>query len=123
MSSSRGQQCGAVVLEVTTTADHTTPHHTSPHHTSSVVISQSDHCRPQDEPGERLPSEMSELQEDGGQGEGDEEKGGEAGQVGERRDLIRTSYYDSHVSWSQEKASRKAAIRQIKKQLKPGITL
>ena len=63
---------------------------TTPHHTSSVVISQSDHCRPQDEPGQRIPSEMSELQEDGGQGEGDEEEGGEARQVGERRDLTMT---------------------------------
>ena len=40
------------------------------------------HNRAEDEPGERVPSEMSELQEDGGQGEGDEEAGGEAGQVG-----------------------------------------
>ena len=68
---------------------------TTPHHTSSVVISQSDHCRPQDEPGERLPSEMSELQEDGGQGEGDEEAGGETRQVGEAGGLKKPPSYDS----------------------------
>ena len=50
-----------------TTADYSRLHHTQHH---------------RDEPGERVPSEMSELQEDGGQGEGDEEAGGEAGQVG-----------------------------------------
>ena len=36
---------------------------------------------PEDEPGERIPCQMSELQEDGGQGEGDEETGGEAWKV------------------------------------------
>ena len=55
-----------------TTADYSRLHHTQHH---------------RDEPGERVPSEMSELQEDGGQGEGDEEEGGETGQVGQAGDV------------------------------------
>ena len=36
---------------------------------------------PEDEPGERVPGEVLQLQEDGGQGEGGEEEGREAGKV------------------------------------------
>ena len=54
--------------------------------TTADYISTS-HNRAEDEPGERVPSEMSELQEDGGQGEGDEEEGGETGQVGQAGDV------------------------------------
>ena len=36
---------------------------------------------PEDEPGERVPGEVLQLQEDGGQGEGGEEEGREAWKV------------------------------------------
>ena len=42
--------------------------------------------QPQHEFGQRLQSQVSELQADGGQGEGDEETRGEAGQVGKAGD-------------------------------------
>lgn len=70
------------------------------------------------EPGQWLQDKMPKLQENGGKGEGNEEKGGEAWEVLKRCDIYDSLYFC--CSWSQEKASRKAAIKQFRNKLKRG---
>ena len=65
---------------------------------------------------------MSKLQKNGRQREGDEEKGGKTWKVGYK--VIRSKSCNLLFflfSWTQEKASRKAAMRQLKNKLKRGM--